>query len=620
MTTERKVALITIAFLIVIAVVSRYWSPFDKSEEFTIERDVITEETSRPPLLVDDKLSDKKPVFDPALVDSRSLQTEQTFWVINSSDAIINLDIGNTLKTEEPLNRLYPHYRAAAEALQDQSRITPLLPSVNLLSAKAKQFDDGLMAALMVALNSATAPPPDSPLAVLLVLHQTLPQGSEAHAWVSAALHLAETPKITLNPIAQKLRDNFLASPEAEPLSFYAWSKDLQRIWRATRFIQQRLSSTVITDLRKNLAASPSLLASYQRMLSAQAGLNNPAWLDTLDKPDGRYFLSPMQAKETVLFTKLFGTSGLPAGVDLMEEFIKAIRSGRVDLAPRADSGWYDYQVFALETFLLPERGPENQKLLLTRKYKERLVEAFRAILTKQRETHEVNMPVAATALEVYEIPRISPRLRLEPNPTSYLRLARSYAFLENLLPTLLPEAQLKSLKGLKENGPRALPLMEELATMKNLFYGFHLLACEDIGLKPSLLPGEAADPRTLMDLASNYLTSWQKDSDLAVDTRIATPVFEGEKHYRHWCVLGVRPVKLEARYATNPKGQPSNEAGPDKPWITLAYGSTVTYLLLVDEFSEANSPTTLTRATLRKICDQHKDKAAILKGLAKAK
>lgn len=616
MTVERKLGIVTVGFLIIIFAALYFWRHSLRTEEFTVERDVLKPVPSRPPLLVDDKLGDKNPVFDPLLLDSRHLQSGQSFWIINSSAAIISLDIENTLDSEKAFNRLYPHYQAAATALQDSN--TQLLPSVNLLAAKGKQFDDGLMAALVLALYSPKSSSPDSPYALLLSLHKTLPSDSEAHAWCSVALDLAGAPDITLSKTAQQIRNTFLAGNDSEPRSFYEWSAELQRIWRSARFMQQPLKPNVADELRKGLNASPVLLASYQHMLSVHAGLDNPASLSTLDQPEGRHFLSPMQTKENILFTKLFGTSGLPQGVDLMEEFIKAIRSGRVDLAPAADSGWYDYQVYALETFLLPERGPENQKLMLSRKYKERLLEAFRAILTKHRETHEMLAAPAAAVALIDEIPQISPRLRLEPNPTCYLRYARSYAFLENLLPSVLPETRLKSLRGLKENGSRGQPLLEELAQLKNLFYGFHLLACEDIGLKPSVLPGEVSDARTLMDLASKYLTSWQKDPDLAVDTRISTPVFEQAGRYRNWCVLGVRPIKLKARYIITPSGQPSHEAGPDKPWIRLGYGDTTDYLLLADEFSEATTPAPLPRSRLRKICDQNESKADIIQALAR--
>src|SRR5262249_48051110 len=93
------------------------------------------------------------------------------------------------------------------------------------------------------------------------------------------------------------------------------------------------------------------------------------------------------RSKETELFERLF-PQGLPPGADLMKEMIRAIRSGKVDLAPKADSGWYEHQIYALETFLLLEKGAESAKLLLTKSYKKRMLEAFQALVTKRRETH----------------------------------------------------------------------------------------------------------------------------------------------------------------------------------------------------------------------------------------
>jgi len=43
----------------------------------------------------------------------------------------------------------------------------------------------------------------------------------------------------------------------------------------------------------------------------------------------------------------------------LMKELVRRIKSGEVDLQPKEGSGWYDYQVYALETLLMPEKGEE---------------------------------------------------------------------------------------------------------------------------------------------------------------------------------------------------------------------------------------------------------------------
>ena len=59
----------------------------------------------------------------------------------------------------------------------------------------------------------------------------------------------------------------------------------------------------------------------------------------------------------------------------------------------------------------------------------------LKAVLTKRRETHALFAKPAPAGLPPPETkPAVSPRMRLEPNPTYYLRMARSYAFIERAL------------------------------------------------------------------------------------------------------------------------------------------------------------------------------------------
>ena len=100
---------------------------------------------------------------------------------------------------------------------------------------------------------------------------------------------------------------------------------------------------------------------------------------------------------------------------------------------PSADAGWYDYQLYALETLLLPERGPESQNLLLTAGYKKKLIETFKSILIQTRETH-VKQAVGGARRRSGAAPPpvdIYPLLPAEPFPTFYLRTARAYRFLQ---------------------------------------------------------------------------------------------------------------------------------------------------------------------------------------------
>ena len=64
-----------------------------------------------------------------------------------------------------------------------------------------------------------------------------------------------------------------------------------------------------------------------------------------------------------------------------MEELMARIRSGGIDLTPTADSGWNDYQTWALEPLVNPDKTPEAVHLKLEETYQKQLLELFKGIL-----------------------------------------------------------------------------------------------------------------------------------------------------------------------------------------------------------------------------------------------
>src|SRR5262249_16503034 len=155
-----------------------------------------------------------------------------------------------------------------------------------------------------------------------------------------------------------------------------------------------------------------------------------------------------------------------PPDVDLMRALVRSIRSGKVDLKPDATSGWYDYQVYALETFLLPSKGEEGDKLLLTKEYKKRMLEAFEVLIVKRRETHSRQLAMVKGAAAPKDL-TIKPRLRVEPCPSFYLRTGRAYAFLANFLEATVGKSALQRLHGLNKEGERQPDLYAELHSMR---------------------------------------------------------------------------------------------------------------------------------------------------------
>lgn len=582
--------------------------------------------------LEDDRVEDKHPAFDAALVDSRPIGD----WEINKSAAVIRLDCPAI--EPEPYDwymRLRPSYAQAAREIEFR-----FLPSANMLDGAAKQFDDGLYAAVDLAcFRGELEFSPALPDFVGSLLAK-LPAGSPARPFLAAALELVDT-RVALGPQQQQQKSEYLRefrrSGNDTPLAFYNWTPELQRLWRFMTFLQREFSGdlAVPQDVASVLDANPDLLEQYRAINAFYGRLTNPLIslpvdsligtapdLSRLAKEHGARratvaIFPPATSRETELTDRLWPI-GLPPDANIMNELMRRIRSGEVDLAPAPTDGWYQYQVHALETLLLPSKGQEAGKLLLTAKYKKRLIEAFKALMTKRRELHArtgaitVGMPPLGEG-------EVRPRLRIEPCATFYLRTARAYAFLEDFLLATVGGEQLDRLHGLRKGGMRESSLADELGAMRDRFYGFYLVACEDIGMRPHFVPGEPVDAGRSMRTALDWLKSAADDPDLACDTRVAVPVYVDptRNRTRLWATLGVRLARLEASYVRPPKIRPREEAGEWQDVQPHQLG-TSGYYITVDEFAEfeIEGLAGLTRAELRAVCDEHSTKDEILRAL----
>ena len=593
--------------------------------------------------LVDDRLEDKQTAFDPELVDRRSLDG----WLVNQSEAVIRLDVP-LIKPDrdQHLTWLYPSYSAAMGADRE-----PLLPSVNLIDGKAKQFDDGLYATIDLALFRGVADKLPGHLDLIERLLAKVEGNRPAAAYLAAGLTLGgRETKVANDSKRMAYIREFLNSPErSKPIGFYTWNENLKRCWAFMRFFQEPLPETdaVVVDLVKVMRADPALAAECQQAARFFAKLTNPLMGLTVgdlagddasihksiradSRPDGvvssdaTVSLFPSStSRETELFNRLFPL-GVPDGVDLMKELIRRIRSGEVDLTPRENGGWYDHQVHALETMLLPERGEEHHKLLLTKPYKKRMLEAFQALITKRRETH-VRQLAPAKALAAPLPQSVSPRLRVEPCPSFYLRTARSYSFLQTFLMASLGEEVLQQLHGLRKEGERPDDLATELSAQRDLFYGLYLVSCDDIGHQPTLRADEVAEPDRCYDAALAWLkrVSDRKDPDLLEDTRVAVPIYVDSfrNTTRLWVTLGIRLTRLETSYVRPPRIKPANDTGAWKI-VDAQMLKNSNYLIAVDEFAEVEIPTLAppNRDELRKLCDAQLTKEKIIAALSAGK
>jgi len=602
--------------------------------------DVEKSEYTPPPitplatLLGDDKPSDKKPpVFDPNLIDRRL----QNGWQFNASAAMFQLDVP-LQKPDVEEDELYPSYHAAWQRGNSSDRTW--LPSLNLIDGKAKQFDDGLYAAIDLAYYQGLEGKLLSHVKLVEALAKSAGPNNPATPFLAAGLELAGV-EIDVEDKARKaqwladFRDN---TPASKPSGFYTWSDSLKATFRFMRFFQQEFDRgdlKVPQAIAALLAKDDALRGEYRKAIAFYARLTNPlvsrSVLDLIETPtktprrDEVALFPSSDSREVLLFDKLFPL-GLPPDADLMREFVTRIRSGEIDLAPRPNSGWYEYQVYALETLLLAGQGEEVDKLVLSASYKKRALEAFQALVTKRRETH-LRQLTTSLKLEEAKMERpktVAPQLRLEPCPTYLIRTARAYAFLETFLTSRLGEDGLASLHGLKASGERKLDLATELKSQRNLFYGLYLVSCEDLGLPPQWKADEPVDQKACYQQAVDWLTKLGEDEDLEVDTRVSVPLYVdyNQGKTRLWVTLGVKLVKLDASFVR--QYPPSIRESQAHPWSKVSPNELGDshHFIAVDEFAEVELPSqmTLTREELRAICDRAKTKEAILEELRKLK
>jgi hypothetical protein len=597
------------------------------SDRETIEITEHSRPTDPETFLVDDRLESKKTSFDPSLIDRRAFHG----WTLNASDAIIKLDSPIVYPDRNPeLLVLHPSYAAA---IKDAGGT--ILPSINLIDGKAKQFDDGLYAAIDRAYFLGHGESMKSHLETLERIREKVAKGSPADDYLAAGLSLVEGGKVELSAKAKASRARFLSEEvRSKPIGFSTWDRSLADAFRVLRFFAQPIEEPSIpVEIARVLRDEKKLRDDYVRAYSFYAKLTNPLIgrtpADLIDGPPPApgeliAMFPPSTSREVELFEKLF-PNGLPPDANLIRELIAAIRSGKVNLKPDSRSGWYEYQAYALETLLLPEQGPESAKLLLTKTYKKRMLEAFQALVTKRRETHVRQLPEdkSEPPMPMEQIASVEPRLRVEPNPTYFLRTARSYAFLANFLESTLGEPTLKSLKGLREGEKgvveRERDLHTELSWMRSLFYGLYLLSSEDIGLKPEFLDGEAVDRDSSEKVATEWLASIASDADLAVDTRVAVPIFHNPRTgtVRLWMTVGVRLTPLDVSYVKPPSLRSTEDSAEWKA-VEPYKLTTASLLIPVDEFAEVEigGHRVLNRAELRAICDRMKTKAKIVEAM----
>ena len=446
----------------------------------------------------------------------------------------------------------------------------------------------------------------------------------------------------------------------SRPIGFYTWRAELGEVFRQDRFLQNyQVQHPVPGDPYSDaelgkaaavalaLQADGELLDRYEGYLALYAGLTNPfanlpvtsllphlSGLATLDNPgalraplladhpppDLPYGCQPhlavfpsSRSRETTHFDNAYCASGVPSGVNLMDELISAIREGLIELEPDPDSGWYDYQTYALETLLLPERGGESQHLLLTAAYKKKLMDTFRSIMTQNRETHVKQLEMGGEAMSMPPtVSDLYPVFPVEPFPTFYLRTARAYRFLATYLGAVLGPDFLGAVHRETEDGtPGAQALADELRSKAALLYGLHYVTADAVGMAPELLGEESAEfaEADCRAAAATWLAGWKTDADVVRDPRVIVPVQldPATNDMIYWTVPGVRAIKARAEFV---EGHGPRDVQP-APGSYCEVGEIVPmeYYLVIESFAEVRIPYTTpppTRDEFRAICDAH--------------
>jgi hypothetical protein len=529
----------------------------------------------------------------------------------------------------------------------------PLLPtppatdrdpvSAATLLLKAKQFDDGLYAAVELAAQHGAGRFAGK-AALLRSLAATLAAGLPAAASAAASVHAAcdlgglavEVPA-SLRDSVRTLTSDFLRDELAsKPLGFYARTTGLSALFRQDRFLQQPLDAGTADDLARALDRTAGASAAHDACLRLNARLTNPPARPGLrDGVGRRSFLPASRSHEQVLVERLFGDRPIPDGFNSMNELIRLVRSGEISLEPTAGSGWYDHQTWSLEPLVLPDRTPEAARVQFGERYRTHLEDLFRGALALARETHvkQLAVAVAGCAGPSQRPILVRPALAVEPLPSLFARRAASYRFVRSVLEEAFGAEVLAGLHRLTREGACGPPLSDELTAIEHLFDGAAAAARRELGMD--------VDPRDEKDAPrfADWRTNLAAGPDVSRDCRLMVPVFFDlqRRKMKVWAFLGWRTVPVDVEYRNEPvvlgverppEPEPTDRLGvlrrkfrrqpePQPAGPPPVEFSCDRYEFAVPVLAEVYVSRLLDRDEFRRHCDRHRTRDAILANLA---
>lgn len=611
--------------------------------------------------LADDRIEDKHPTYDPSSRVTEAIYPDCPA-TLNKSRSVLRLDVVPFDGEQAPMGGKLFHGFADANAAFAAADV---VPSMEVVNAELKAFNDGLYAAIELGAENGSDGSLVDKRTILRDLASELvmrsqngtatekPLAAAAAAQIGASLRLGGSTEpggiAGIEPLLATFDADSLMS---RPIGFYTWTPELGAIFRQDRFLMSPPSTGASFGAHAAtalaLAGAPALATRFKADLDLYAGLTNPSRspsvLDLATLTPSANALDDLVALENAARSKfpelvtsndcvpgavafvpasdapenrLFRAMGCRPSASFIDDVVNAIRSGKLDLTPTSTSGFYDRQLWALASLLVTDSAPEKDHLLLTKRYKQKLVDTFKAILIETRETHVKQLEIGGASVSAAPAPPrdFLPAFRTEPFPTFYLRAARAYAFLAPLLRTILGSSFLATAHRVEDGGGRGASSLEaELAQKTSLLYGLASLSAQTLGMREVATPDErAAYPNAIAD-AEAFLAGWRTSADVARDPRVIVPVSKDEASVRYWAVIGAKAVQVDARYVSG--WEPEVVSGCPFSGTWIARKPVLLSLESVEVVRPGGAPP-LTRDELRALCNKYDTKDAIVKALS---
>ncbi|MCE7872640.1 hypothetical protein DYH09_19965 [bacterium CPR1] len=505
---------------------------------------------------------------------------------IDRSCQVLRLEVPVARGSSEKEVELVPDLSQLAESGR--------MVSAAVLAAKAKAFDDGLMAAveLVADRGAGRLKGKNELLAGWLERSMARPEAASS-LWVGLRLRgLQPFVPPEVEQIGLPAMTEFLGARErSHPLAFYCWSPELVGIFRRDRFLQAPLDPIRAQALLDSLGPDREV---YEAHLRLAARLTNPLVEEpaALGRPGSSWAVfPPSRAVETDLARQLLGQEMIPEGFNLIDELMQRVEQGQLSLLPGPEDGWYAHQQWCLEPLLRPDQALESPRVERGRGYQACLRELCRAVLAMTRETHvkQLELPILGCAAR-REKPRVHPSLSLEPLVTYYQRRAESYAFARQALEEAFGRQALSALVARQtRQGPAGLPLGQELEFMEALFRGCASQSAFEVGL-----PWPVVDRR----VAAGWLKNLGADPDVGQDVRCLVPLFFDQQRrcLKVLAVLGYAHRPLDISYVCPP-------AVPAGVEVEFARDSEPLYYPVA---IEVHCRRLLDRDEFRSLCDRH--------------